>query len=306
MTAQTARISPTNLPKAVSCKKFKKPEGSRLRHTISPPFPSKLHDLLEDVEKEGPKRDIVSWLPDGKAFKVHKPIDFCKTIKKNYFEQSQYKSFTRQVSLAGGPKRLLRMTFLRSIMYISLTPWFLLLQLYLYGFSKIPTPGTEAGAFMHLDFVRGNKQQSCITIKRNQVTRDRRWNKDSNQYLPAGQPCLRENIKHPESMFRIRRTFDDAVPNKEEKKVPTSMFDQTFFFCAGDPDETAVLSHDSDENNPSDLMSSDTWLVPSMKDDSHHPILKPSFFEWANRRSLDDMHFFDLLEPRPIEEMIGS
>jgi hypothetical protein len=184
-------------------------------------------------------------------------------------------------------------------MYFSLTPWFLLLQLYLYGFSKIPTPGTEAGTFMHPDFIRGNKQ-SCITIKRNQVTVDRRWKNNPTQYLP-------ENIKPPESMFQMRKTFDDAVPNKEEKKVPTSMFEeQTIFFCADDPDETAVLSHDSNKDNPADLMSSDTWLVPSMKKDSHPPILKPSFFEWANRRSLDDMHFFDLLEPRPIEEMIRS
>jgi hypothetical protein len=304
MTAQTARISPTNLPKLASCKKVKKPEGTRLRRTISPPFPSKLHDLLEDVEKEGSKRDIVSWLPDGKAFKVHKPIEFCKTIMKRYFKQSQYKSFTRQVSLAVGPTMLSRMIFLRSIMHISLTQWFLLLQLYLYGFSKIPTPSTEAGAFMHPDFIRGNKQ-SCITIQRNQVTRDRRWKKDSTQYLPAGQSCWWENIKPPQSMFQIRNTFDDAVPNKEAKKALT-MFEQTFFFSDGDPNETAVLSHDSDEDNPADLMSLNTWPVPSMKDDSHHPILEASFFEWAHRRSLDDMHFFDLLEPRPIKEMMRS
>jgi hypothetical protein len=302
MTAQTARINPPNLPKLVSCKKLKKPKGTRLHRTISPSFPSKLHHLLEDVET-GSKRDVLSWLPDGKAFKVHKPIEFCKTIMKDYFKQSQYKSFTRQVSLAGGPTMLSRMTFLRSIMYFSLTPFFLLLQLYLYGFSKIPPPGTEAGAFMHPDFIRGNKQ-SCITIKINQVTRDRRWKKNSRQYLRAGQSCSSwENIKPPESMFQMRTFFDDAVPNKEEKKA-LAMVEPTFFFCAGDPDETAVLSHDSNKDNPADLMSSDTWLVPSMKDDLHPPILQPSFFEWGNRRSLDDMYFLDLLEPRSIEEMI--
>jgi hypothetical protein len=104
----------------------------------------------------------------------------------------------------------------------------------------------------------------------------------------------------------MRKTFDDAGPYMNEKKALTMLVDRTIFLCADDPDETAVLSHDSNKDSPADLMSSDTWLVPSMKKDSHPPILKPSFFEWANRRSLDDMSFFDLLEPRPIEEMIRS
>ena len=60
------------------------------------PFPYKLHQLLEDVEKDG-KQAIISWLPLGNAFKVHRPSHFTSQIMSNYFRQTQYKSFTRQV-----------------------------------------------------------------------------------------------------------------------------------------------------------------------------------------------------------------
>jgi hypothetical protein len=59
-------------------------------------FPWKLHRLLEDAEKEG-NMHIVSWLPDGKAFKIHKPKEFCKTTIAKYFKQTKLESFTRQV-----------------------------------------------------------------------------------------------------------------------------------------------------------------------------------------------------------------
>ena len=62
------------------------------------PFPYKLHQLLEDVVQEG-KEHIISWLPSGTAFKVHRPLLFTSEIMSNYFRQTQYKSFTRQVRL---------------------------------------------------------------------------------------------------------------------------------------------------------------------------------------------------------------
>jgi hypothetical protein len=65
---------------------------------IKLPFPWKLHQLLEDVETES-NQHIVAWIPNGKAFKVHKPTEFCEKIMKTYFRQTQFKSFTRQVRL---------------------------------------------------------------------------------------------------------------------------------------------------------------------------------------------------------------
>jgi hypothetical protein len=66
-------------------------------YQIKLPFPWKLHRLLEDVEKDG-NAHIVSWLPDGKGFKVHKPREFRENIMKAYFNQTRFKSFIRQVS----------------------------------------------------------------------------------------------------------------------------------------------------------------------------------------------------------------
>ena len=60
------------------------------------PFPFRLHRMLEHAEKRG-KQDIVSWLPFGRSFKVHKPDEFIKEIAPVYFNLTQYKSFQRQL-----------------------------------------------------------------------------------------------------------------------------------------------------------------------------------------------------------------
>ena len=63
-------------------------------------FPMKLHALLEDAENEANDfSHVVSWLPGGKAFKIHKPEEFCDGLMEEYFQKkSKFKSFTRQVS----------------------------------------------------------------------------------------------------------------------------------------------------------------------------------------------------------------
>lgn len=60
------------------------------------PFTWKLFQLLEDAETDS-LCDIVSWLPDGKAFQIYKPKEFSEEIMPAYFNQTKFKSFTRQV-----------------------------------------------------------------------------------------------------------------------------------------------------------------------------------------------------------------
>jgi HSF-type DNA-binding len=62
-------------------------------HTVL--FPWKLHEMLTCAENEG-KDDVVSWLPDGAAFKVHNVTDFVSKMLPSYFKQTKYKSFQRQ------------------------------------------------------------------------------------------------------------------------------------------------------------------------------------------------------------------
>ena len=64
------------------------------------PFPEKLHRLLMEAEASG-KTDIISWLPNGRGFCIHKTDRFLQEIGSHYFRQSRFSSFKRQLSLYG-------------------------------------------------------------------------------------------------------------------------------------------------------------------------------------------------------------
>ena len=56
--------------------------------------------MLNDAENEK-FQDVVSWLPGGRAFKVHQTDNFVATIMPRYFNQTKYKSFGRQLHIYG-------------------------------------------------------------------------------------------------------------------------------------------------------------------------------------------------------------
>jgi hypothetical protein len=58
-------------------------------------FPFRLHAMLNDAEAHG-NDHIVSWLPCGKLFKVHKHQEFASHIMPLYCRHTKYKSFLRQ------------------------------------------------------------------------------------------------------------------------------------------------------------------------------------------------------------------
>ena len=69
--------------------------------TIGPKqFPWKLHEMLDAAEQNG-EDHIVSWMPNGRRFKVHDRELFVKGMMTVYFNQSKYKSFQRQLNLWG-------------------------------------------------------------------------------------------------------------------------------------------------------------------------------------------------------------
>lgn len=63
-------------------------------------FPWKLHNMLEDAERQN-FQHIVSWVQEGGAFKVHKSDEFVQEVMPNYFDQTKYESFRRQLNLYG-------------------------------------------------------------------------------------------------------------------------------------------------------------------------------------------------------------
>jgi hypothetical protein len=62
-------------------------------------FPQKLHQMLSDLEAQDGGADIASFLSHGRAFAIHKPRDFVKTVMPKYFRMSRFSSFQRQLNL---------------------------------------------------------------------------------------------------------------------------------------------------------------------------------------------------------------
>jgi hypothetical protein len=64
-------------------------------------FPYKLHHLLDQAERVG-FEDIVSWIPSGKGFRIHRHSAFEERIMPVHFPgMTSYKSFRRQLNLYG-------------------------------------------------------------------------------------------------------------------------------------------------------------------------------------------------------------
>jgi hypothetical protein len=87
--------------------------------------------MLEQVAING-SHNIVSWQPHGKAFRVHQPEVFARTIMPRYFKQTKYKSFQR--------------------------------QLHIYGFHRI-NKGLDKGAYFHDLFIQNNKSTSLRMVR---------------------------------------------------------------------------------------------------------------------------------------------
>jgi hypothetical protein len=94
-------------------------------------FPWKLHLMLEYAEKEN-YQHIVSWVKDGSAFKVHNSREFVEKVMPEYFDQTKYDSFRRQVNM--------------------------------YGFTRL-TQLEDRGAICHPSFVKGARYL-CGNIRR--------------------------------------------------------------------------------------------------------------------------------------------
>lgn len=73
-------------------------------------FPFKLHEMLKMADRND-KSHIVSWMPEGRGFKVHNKEAFCEHIMPLYFSSNKYKTFQRSLNLWGfesvskGPNR---------------------------------------------------------------------------------------------------------------------------------------------------------------------------------------------------------
>jgi hypothetical protein len=95
-------------------------------------FPWRIHKMLDDAQTKG-FQDTVSWLQDGKGFKVHDQVRFAGTIMQIYFSQTQYKSFQRQLNI--------------------------------YGFQRTTTTGPGKGGYTHEFLVRGEPKRCRFMVR---------------------------------------------------------------------------------------------------------------------------------------------
>jgi len=129
---ETNRVEINNLPSGGT-------EPSLLQPTKDPKFlrgtlVEKLREMLDVVQAEG-NESIVSWLPHGKAFKIHNPKAFAVSILHRFFGVSKYRYFG---------------DVLRS-----------------WGFVVFKN-GRDKGAFYHKCFLR-SKPRLCLHLSRNQL-----------------------------------------------------------------------------------------------------------------------------------------
>jgi hypothetical protein len=88
--------------------------------------------LLEEAKKEK-FQHIVSWVNNGLAFKVYNTEEFVTKVMSNYFDQTMYGSFHRQLNLYG-------------------------------GFARV-TRGADRGEILHASFIKGSRLL-CEMIKK--------------------------------------------------------------------------------------------------------------------------------------------
>jgi hypothetical protein len=98
------------------------------------PFPWKLHEMLDDAEKDESFQSIMSWLPDREnAFRIHNSAAFVDLVMPKYFKQTKYKSFQRQINI--------------------------------WGFCRISS-GPDKGGYVHPYFVRDKPSLCCQMVRR--------------------------------------------------------------------------------------------------------------------------------------------
>lgn len=73
---------------------FRKPTG------IPAQFPRLLFSMLAHADKDG-YANIASWQPHGKSFMIHNRTKFVEEVMPNYFKQTRFASFQRQMNLYG-------------------------------------------------------------------------------------------------------------------------------------------------------------------------------------------------------------
>ena len=162
-----------------------------------PAFPWRLHDMLDDAPRKN-FESIVSWQMGGRAFKVHDTKLFVSTIMPNYFNQSHYKSFQRQLNI--------------------------------YGFQRM-THGKDKGAYTHELLVQGNSDlcRYMIRVKiKNKGSKTSSTNSlsggsshgENNSRRGIGGRGIARNRSCPQTLQRLQQALKSGSQEELRNNVP--------------------------------------------------------------------------------------
>jgi len=175
-------------------------------YIITKQFPWKLHEMLDVVEQRG-ETSVVSWLPGGRAFRVHNPALFVDQIMKKCFNQTKYKSFQRQLNL--------------------------------WGFERVIRASAEKGSYFHPLFLRG-RRDLCQEMARQKVKGEKP--KQDQQYDSQGQALISvEDIKSGQLNRRKLPTTNFHAPKGGMDCVSTDDSTASSVSSASSPPLTSSL-----------------------------------------------------------------
>eukprot|EP00535_Pseudo-nitzschia_heimii_P005853 CAMPEP_0197174734 /NCGR_PEP_ID=MMETSP1423-20130617/1130_1 /TAXON_ID=476441 /ORGANISM="Pseudo-nitzschia heimii, Strain UNC1101" /LENGTH=336 /DNA_ID=CAMNT_0042623697 /DNA_START=144 /DNA_END=1154 /DNA_ORIENTATION=- len=165
------------------------------------PFAWKLYEMLETVHKNKVDTDVVSWVDNGEAFKVHDLKRFVDEIVPIYFKQSKYKSFQR--------------------------------QLYFYGFTRETSSAGKnchtPGSYRHPKFVRG-KKTLCLSMAPKKTKKKRSNSPElgsstdatnpANENIPQQQQQLQSHAMTVEPNVSVARAVSNEVITNSNDALP--------------------------------------------------------------------------------------
>lgn len=160
----------TNMNKITS---FSTPKMRKDRRTTAS-FPVKLIRMLTEVEKCG-QQSIVTWNPDGRTLQVLNHKKFVSEILPNYFKQSKYKSFQRQLNF--------------------------------YGFQRI-NRGPLEGSYGHPKFVHGNEVQvkHMSRLNKNAQSNHKKVKVNDSVVKVKNSDSIKEDVEN------VKRLLNEEIP----------------------------------------------------------------------------------------------
>lgn len=223
-------------------------------------FPFKLHSILENAEKMN-RVDIVSWLPSGKAFKIHKPKDFADTIMPQYFNQTKYRSFQR--------------------------------QLYIYNFDRVKDKASnEYGAYVHELFIRGDSDL-CVDMTRQKIKgtglsneerrqkaalskKKKKVNNTINSKHNSNTPIDDNTVKISKRKQQQQQQQQQSYPSIKSNTATSSLYQQPLSLNQNRKQLAALLSSSKNILTSSSLLSPSSIITPTpfmSSSSSMHPSL---------------------------------